>query len=59
MSYTLFIIPIFVLICGWYTLTYGMTIFIKEKNKLGGIAVIALAILSTIMPVAVMFIKRR
>jgi hypothetical protein len=36
-----------------------MAIFMKEKNKLGGIAVIAVAILSTIMPIAIMFIKRR
>lgn len=55
----LFIVLIFVLVCGWYTLTYGMTILIKEKNKLGGIAVIAVAILSTIMPIAVMLMKQR
>lgn len=55
----IYLVLIFVLICGWYTFTYGMTIFIKENNKLGGIAVIGVAILSTIMPIAVMFMQRR
>ena len=52
-----FIATPFVLICGWYTLTYGMTILINEKNKLGGIAVISVAILSTFISIGVMFLK--
>jgi hypothetical protein len=47
----------FMLGCGYYTLTYGIYLFRKERNKLGGSAMVMLAIVGTLIPAFVMLIK--
>ncbi|GFZ31071.1 hypothetical protein CSC2_15970 [Clostridium zeae] len=46
---------LFMLASCFYTCTYGMNLLKKYNNKLGGIAVIALAILGTCIPAFVLF----
>jgi hypothetical protein len=43
--------------CGYYSLTYGVNLYIKEKNKLAGIAMISLSVLGTLIPAVVMVVK--
>lgn len=54
-----FIVSMVILISGYYTFTYGITIYLKDKNKLGGFATMALALISTILPIIMIFMKRR
>jgi hypothetical protein len=54
-----YIVSVFIIISGYYTLTYGITIYLKDKNKLGGFATMALALISTILPILMIFMKRR
>lgn len=42
---------------GYYTFTYGISLWRDDKNKLGGFAAAALAVVATIVPGVVLFIK--
>lgn len=52
-----YILMLFMLGSSYYTLTYGLHIWKKEKNKLGGAAVMCLAVLSTLVP-SIVLIKK-
>ena len=58
-SKMVYIITIPILLSGYYTYTYGLTLLREDKNKLGGFAVIIFDILSTIGTITVLFIKNR
>jgi hypothetical protein len=51
----IYLLMIFVGVSGYYTLSYGITILKEDKNLLGGIATITLAILSTISTIYFIF----
>ncbi len=54
----IYILVIFMLCCGYYTFTYGISIWKNEKNKLASIGTIAMAIIGVVLPIIVLFIKR-
>jgi len=47
----------FMLCCGYYSFTYGVCLWRKERNRLGGSAIILLSVFSTLIPIFVMFLK--
>ena len=51
-----YVFTIFMLGCGYYTLTYGVSQWKNEKNKLGGSATIALAVVGTVASIIALFI---
>ncbi|PYG87397.1 uncharacterized protein DUF3953 [Ruminiclostridium sufflavum DSM 19573] len=53
----LFILSFFIICSGYYTLTFGINMWKQDNNKLGGFGAIFLALISTIVPVAVIYIK--
>lgn len=48
---------VFMFCCGYYSFTYGVNLWRKERNRLGGMAMILLAIFGTLVPAFVMFTK--
>lgn len=46
------------LLAGYYTLTYGVSLWKEDNNRLGGFGAIAITIIGTIAPIIVMYIKR-
>lgn len=54
----IYIFMLFMLGCGYYTLTFGISQW-KKKNRLGGISTMVVALLGTIVPIIVMYIKNR
>jgi hypothetical protein len=53
----MYLFIIFMLCCGYYSFTYGVNLWRKDKNRLGGMAMIILSIIGTLIPAFVMFIK--
>lgn len=53
----MYLFMFFMLCCGYYSLSYGVSLWTKDRNRLGGIAMIFLAVFGTVIPVFVMFIK--
>lgn len=53
----LYIFTLFMLGCGYYTLTYGISLWRDDKNKLGGFGAAAVAILGTVVPIVVLYMK--
>lgn len=51
-----FVIP-FILAASYYTVTYGVSVWRREKNKPGGVSVILLALLGAALPIALLFIE--
>lgn len=51
-----FILPIFLLGCGFYSLTYGISLW-KDKNKLGAVGASFIAVAGTVTPLILLFIK--
>lgn len=54
----LYLLCLFIIVCNYYTLTYGIYLWKNENNKLGSIGTIAIAIIGTIAPIVVAFIKK-
>ncbi len=52
-----FIFSLFMLGCGYYTLTYGLYIWKKDKNRLGGAGTIAFAVIGTLAPIFVLYYR--
>jgi hypothetical protein len=48
---------IFILCCGYYTLTFGRSLWKKDNNRLGGFGAGLFAVIGTIAPVIVLFMK--
>lgn len=44
--------------CGYYTLTYGVSLWRDDNNKLGAVGAIMAAVIGTIAPITVMFLRR-
>lgn len=53
-----YIFVLFMLGSGYYTFTFGVNQW-KKKNRLGGISTMAVAILGTFVPIAVLFLRNR
>ena len=53
----IYILSLFIVCAGYYTLTFGITMWKQENNKLGGLGAVILAIIGTIVPIIVLFIK--
>lgn len=53
----IYLLVLFMACCGYYTFTYGISLWRDEKNKLGGFAAAALAAVGTIAPGIVLFMK--
>lgn len=54
----IYILFLFIIGSNYYTLTYGIYLWKNENNKLGSIGTIAIAIIGTIVPIVVGFIKK-
>lgn len=54
----IYVFVLFMLACGYYTLTYGISLWRDDGNKLGALGVAMAAMVGTIAPIVVMFIKR-
>lgn len=53
-----YIVMILMLLIGYYTLTFGISLWRDSNNKLGSVGAIIIAVLGTIVPIVVMFVKR-
>lgn len=53
----IYIIILFLLLVGYYTITYGINIWISEKNKLGGTAVMTLSVLAVVITISFLLIR--
>jgi hypothetical protein len=51
----IYIASLFILCSGYYTLTYGISLWKDENNKLGGFGVSLLAVIGTVVPIIVLF----
>lgn len=54
----IYILFLFIIVSNYYTLTYGVYLWKNENNKLGSVGTIAIAVIGTIVPILVVFIKR-
>lgn len=54
----IYLLSFFMLIAGYYTLSYGISLYQDEGNLLGGVATIGIALIGTIIPIIVLFIKQ-
>lgn len=54
----IYILFLFIIGLNYYTLTYGIYLWKSENNKLGSVGTIAIAVIATIVPILVAFIKR-
>lgn len=52
-----YLIILFMLCSGYYCLTYGISLWKAEKNKLGGFGAILAAAIGTIVPIIYMLFK--
>ncbi len=50
------VIP-FILAASYYTVTYGVAVWSREKNRTGGAAVILLALAGAVFPIALLFVE--
>ena len=48
---------LFMLTCGYYTFTYGRSLWKDENNVIGGMGAIIIAEIGTLVPIVYMFIK--
>lgn len=46
-----------ILICGFYTFTYGRSLWKDDNNKLGALGAVAAAVVGTMVPILYMFYK--
>lgn len=54
----IYILCLFIIGSNYYTLTYGIYLWKNENNKLGSVGTIVIAIIGTIVPILVAFIKK-
>ncbi len=52
----IYIVMFLMLLSGYYTFTFGIS-QIKRKKILGGISTIVVAVLGTIIPMAILYMK--
>jgi hypothetical protein len=53
----IYLVITLILISGYYTLTYGISVWKNENNALGGMAVITLATLATVISVIFLIVR--
>lgn len=54
----LYLLSLFIIGSNYYTLTYGIYLWKSENNKLGSIGTIIIAVIATVAPILVLFIKK-
>jgi len=54
----IYIVAVFLLAAGYYSFTYGISVWKNENNKLGGIFVVLLSLVGTLFPLIVLFIRK-
>ncbi len=54
----IYLLAVFMLLAGFYSMTYGISLWKDDKKKLGSIGVIVLSVVGTLLPLAFMFWKR-
>ena len=52
-----YLFVLFMLCCGYYTATYGMSLWKEDKNKLGGAAAVAFAVVGTVLPSVILLAR--
>jgi hypothetical protein len=52
------VLAFLILITGYYTLTYGISLWKDDKNRLGAVGAVLIAIIGTVAPIAFLFINR-
>lgn len=52
-----YIVVFFILCAGYYALTYGISLWKNEANKLGGFGAILAAAIGTIAPILFILLK--
>lgn len=53
-----YLLAFFMLASGYYTLSYGISLYQEEDSRLGGVAAISIALIGTITPIIVLFMKQ-
>jgi hypothetical protein len=48
---------LFLAASGYYPFTYGKSLWVEEKNKLGGFGAALIAVASTVVPILYIFLK--
>ncbi|MCX7711175.1 MAG: hypothetical protein N2484_15160 [Clostridia bacterium] len=51
------VLTLLVLCSGYYTFTYGVNLWREDKNRLGGIGTVFIAVLGTIVPIVVYYLS--
>ncbi|MCX7746897.1 MAG: hypothetical protein N2645_08400 [Clostridia bacterium] len=54
----IYLFVLVMLASGYYTLTYGLSLWKEDNEKQAGAGVIAIAWLGSLAPIVVMFLKR-
>ncbi|AEY66488.1 YczI family protein [Clostridium sp. BNL1100] len=54
----IYILMFLMLLSGYYTFTFGIN-QIKRRNRLGGFSTIVVAILGTIVPMVILYMKNK
>lgn len=54
----IYLLSIFMLWAGYYGLTYAVSLWRDEKNRLGSIAAAAISVIGTVVPLIIVFLKR-
>jgi len=54
----IYVLTIFMLMAGYYSTTYGISLWRDDNEKLGSIGAILISVLGTLIPIIVMFIQR-
>jgi hypothetical protein len=52
-----YILAVFMLTTGFYSLTYGLSLWKEDNEKLAGFGAMAVAVLGTIVPIVVLVMK--
>jgi hypothetical protein len=52
----IYLFILFMACCGYYTFTYGMSLWRDDGNKLGAVSAMFVAVAGTVVPAAVMII---
>ncbi len=53
-----YVMMIFMLMAGYYSLTYGVSLWRDDRKILGSIGVIMISVVGTIIPIVFLIIKR-
>jgi hypothetical protein len=54
----IYILMIFMLLAGYYSLTYGVSLWRDDNKRLGSVGAILIAVLGTIIPIVFLYLKR-